>query len=110
MIPDEKRKIENFVLSRRLEQINHPDNLHFLASLIQDHDHLREVLLTDADRKQRREKLETMRPYLRFKARTVDWYEMKEAQRASGVQPFETEKAIVEAKSYPESRIILTDR
>lgn len=109
MNPDEKRKIENFVLSRRLEQVNHPDNLHFLAELIQDHDHLREVLMTESDRKLRRAKLETMRPYLRFRPQTADWYEMKEVQRAKGAQPFEQERAIVESKSYPDSRIVVTD-
>lgn len=106
MNQDEKRRIENFVLSKRLEEINHPDNLHFLAGLIQDHDHLREVLMTEPDRRERRKKLETMRPYLRFSARAADWYEAREAQRARGAQPFEREQAELARTTYPESRVI----
>ena len=98
MNQDERRQVENWVLSRPLSEVSHPDNLHFLAMLIQDHDHLREKLMTEPDRGERRAKLDTMRPYLGFEAVSADDYEMAELARAHGVQPIYQEQADVAKK------------
>lgn len=70
--------------------------LAFVGSLIQDHDHLREKLMTEPDRAKRGPKLECMRPHLKFKAGTLESYEMAELARANGVQPIYDEQAQVE--------------
>ena len=96
MKQDEIREIENFVLSKRLSEINAPENLQFLAALITDHDHLRAKLMTEPNRANRQGKLDAMRPYLRFKALPLDKYELAEAARACGVQPIYEEQAQLE--------------
>lgn len=88
----ERRKVENYALSRPLLEIEDPDMLAFLATLIQDHDHLREKLMTEPDKRIRREKLDCMRPHLKFRANSCDSYELAEAVRSCGVQPIYAEQ------------------
>lgn len=96
MTADELRQIENYALSRPLAALDDADMLAFLGSLIQDHDHLREKLLTEPDKRKRREKLDAMRPHLKFRAASADNYELAEAARACGVQPIYQEQEQVE--------------
>lgn len=103
MTAEEIRQIENFVLSKPLALITHPENLQFLAALISDHDHLRGVLLTEPDRRKRRAKLEAMRPYLRFRADSCDNYELAEQARACGAQPIYGEQEAVSRIIMPPS-------
>ena len=84
--------------------------LAFLATLIQDHDHLREKLLTEPDLRKRREKLDAMRPYLSFRADTAYAYEMAELARKNGVQPIYAEQERQGAILMPPSRIIEVPR
>lgn len=105
MTQDEARIIENYVLSRRLEEISHPDNLRFLAYLIQDHDHMREKLMSEPNPRLRREKFEAMRPYLRFRPSTLDGYELAEKMRAYGFQPIYDEQESVSKIEFPASAI-----
>ena len=101
MTPEEIRQIENFVLSKKLSEVNHPDNLHFLAGLIQDHDHLREKLMSEDNPKLRREKFEAMRPFLQFKPDRLESYELAERLRAQGIQPiYEEEKRVEEQRIW----------
>ena len=101
MNQDEIRRIENFVLSKPLSEINHPDNLAFLAGLIQDHDHLREKLMSENDQKLRREKFEKMRAFLSFRPDRLESYELAERLRAQGLQPiYEEEKRIEEKRIW----------
>lgn len=87
MNADEIRQIENYVLSRKLEQIAHPDNLMFLAGLIQDHDHLSEVILTEPDKGRRYAKFELMRAYVKFETMPLSWYELPKGTRGSILIP-----------------------
>lgn len=104
---DEQRAVENFAIVCPLKNIEDGDMLAFLANLIQDHDHLREKLLTEPDRRKRREKLDAMRAHLHFKALPCDDYELAESARSCGVQPiYEEQKKADEGRIYmPESRI-----
>lgn len=104
---DERRRVENFAIACPLKDIEDPDMLAFLASLIQDHDHLREKLLTEPDHSKRGEKLDGMRAHLKFMARPLHVYEMAEVARSCGVQPIYEEQAQMEKARLwmPESRI-----
>lgn len=104
---DEQRRVENFAIVCPLKNIEDSDMLAFLANLIQDHDHLREKLMTEPDRRKRREKLDGMRSHLHFKSLSVDDYEAAEIARSCGVQPIyaEQEKAEASRLWVPESRI-----
>lgn len=104
---DERRRVENFAIVCPLKDIEDPDMLAFMASLIQDHDHLREKLLTEPDTRKRAEKLEAMRPHLSFRASPLDVYEMAEVARSCGVQPIYAEQDQAERSRLwmPESRI-----
>jgi len=103
----EQRRVENFALACPLKDIEDADMLAFLAGLIQDHDHMREKLLTEPDQRKRRGKLDAMRPYLTFKALSCEQYELAEVARSCGVQPIyaEQEKAEASRLYMPESRI-----
>ncbi len=79
--PREKRAIENFVLAKPLSDINSPDHLHFLAALIQDHDHFAERLQTEPDKHRRYLKYEAIKPYLKFKANAFSWYNLPPSER-----------------------------
>lgn len=107
MTADEQRRTENFLIVCPLKHVEDNDVLAAMASLIQDHDHLREKLLTEPDRVKRGEKLAAMRPHLHFKAGTVDSYELAELARRNGVQPIYEEQAQAESNRIwmPESRI-----
>lgn len=96
MILDEQRRVENFAIVCPLKDIEDGDMLAFLATLIQDHDHLREKLLTEPDRRKRSEKLEAMRSHLKFKASPLHVYEMAEVARSCGAQPIYEEQAQAE--------------
>ena len=102
---DEQRRAENFAIVCPLKDIECADMLAFLATLIQDHDHLREKLLTEPDRRKRRGKLDAMRPYLSFRANSADAYEMAEVARSCGVQPIYAEQEELGRIVMPESRI-----
>lgn len=93
MTQDEIRQAENYAIVCPLKDIEDADMLAFMATLIQDHDHLREKLMTEPDRIKRGEKLNAMRPHLSFRANTVDSYEMAELARRNGVQPIYEEQA-----------------
>ena len=94
MTDDELRECENYALSKRLSEINDADNLHFLAGLITDHDHLRAKLMTEPDRRFRQGKLDAMRPFLRFQALPLDhaycvgYLLVCEQLQSSGKSPF----------------------
>jgi hypothetical protein len=102
---DEQRRAENFLIMCPLRDIEDADILAALANLIQDHDHLREKLLTEPDRRKRRGKLDAMRPYLNFNALTCDDYEMAEVARSCGVQPIYREQEEIGRILMPTSRI-----
>jgi len=102
---DEQRRVENFAIVCPLKDIEDADMLAFLATLIQDHDHLREKLLTESNIEARKGKLDAMRPYLHFKALTLEAYMNAEAARQCGVQPIYQEQAKVGKILMPESRI-----
>ena len=103
----EQRRAENFALTCPLKHIEDADMLAFLATLIQDHDHMREKLLTEPDGYKRRGKLDAMRPYLKFKALSCEQYEIAEVARSCGVQPIYEEQEKMESARLlmPESRI-----
>lgn len=92
MTQEQIRRVENQAIACPLEYVEDADMLAFLATLIQDHDHLREKLLTEPDRRIRREKLIAMRPYLKFAALSCDDYEAAEIARTCGVQPIYAEQ------------------
>lgn len=98
MIADEQRRVENFAIVCPLKDIEDADMLAFLAGLIQNHDHLREKLLTEPDIRKRGGKLDAMRPYLNFKALSLSDYHMAEAARECGVQPIYAEQEDMEKK------------
>lgn len=88
-----------------LKDIDDPDLLAFLATLIQDHDHLREKLDTEPDMRKRSEKLEGMRPHLSFKADTVSNYQLASIAKRCGVQPIYAEQESASNLVMPPSRI-----
>lgn len=98
MTQEEIRKVENYAIACPLEHIEDPDMLAFLASLIQDHDHLREKLMTEPNRQKRKEKLDAMRPHLKFRANSENSYFLAELVRANGVQPIYQEQEDIEKK------------
>lgn len=100
MTEDELRRIENYAISQPLSGMEDPDMIAFVGTLIQDHDHLREKLLTEPDRAKRRMKFEHVRAHLKFKAFSVDDYELAEEARRCGVQPIYRE-----AEQLEQSRI-----
>lgn len=105
MIPDEQRRIENFLIVCPLKDIEDADVLAAMGSLIQDHDHLREKLLTEPIIEKRKAKLEAMRPHLHFKASTLDVYMTAEVARQCGVQPIYGEQDKQSRIIMPESRV-----
>lgn len=98
MTQEQIREVENYAIACPLEHIEDADMLAFLASLIQDHDHLREKLLTEPDRRKSAEKLECMRPHLKFNASTFESYMLAELARANGSQPIYEEQANMERR------------
>ena len=101
MDADEIRKIENFVLSRPLSEINAPENLQFLAYLLTDHDHLRIKLAEENNHERKRQKFEAMRPYLRFKAARFDTYVLAQSVASAGLQPiYDEQEAMETAKLF----------
>lgn len=103
----EQRRAENFAIACPLKDIEDPDMLAFLATLIQDHDHLREKLETEPDWEKKGPKLDAMRPHLRFRALPLSVYVANSAARTCGVQPIyqEQEKAERMRMMAPVSRI-----
>ena len=98
MTADEIRELENYAIGVPLGQIEDADMLAFIGSLIQDHSHLREKLLTEPNRNKRGMKLDAMRPHLKFRASSLETYELAEAARACGAQPIYEEQAQMEQK------------
>jgi len=94
MTQDEIRALENSCIARSLADplFDDADILGFLASLIDGHDYLRSKLMQEPDRRKRRDKLEAMRPYLKFRALSCDAYELHEAAKSCGVQPIYQEQ------------------
>lgn len=107
MTLDEQRRAENFAIVCPLKDIEDPDMLAFTATLIQDHDHLREKLLTEPDRRKRADKLDAMRPHLHFDAMSENDYYIAELARACGSQPIYDDQAKAERARLwmPNSRI-----
>lgn len=107
MSPDEQRRIENFLIVCPLKDLEDADVLAAMGSLIQNHDHLREKLLTEPDMRKRQAKLDAMRPHLHFKSLALDVYMNAEAARACGVQPIYAEQEKVERGRIwmPQSRV-----
>lgn len=91
----EQRRAENFAIMCPLKDIEDGDMLAFLATLMQDHDHLREKLETEPDLRKRNGKFEAMRPHLPFQAHKFDVYYMASMAKQCGAQPIyqETEDA-----------------
>ena len=110
MDQDTQRRAETFAIVCPLKDIEDADMLAFLAGLIQDHDHLREKLLTEPDHRKRRGKLEAMRPYLHFKVDSVESYEIAELARECGVQPVYGEQERTGRIIMPGSRVHETSR
>lgn len=102
---DEQRRAENFAIVCPLKDIEDGDMLAFVATLIQDHEHLREKLLTEPNQQNRSEKLEAMRPHLKFRALSLETYMHAELARSCGVQPIYAEQEQAESLWMPESRI-----
>lgn len=96
MDQDAQRRAENFAIMVPLKDVDDADVLAFIGTLIQDHDHLREKLETEPDRRKRADKLEAMRPHLRFKADTATAYEMASAAKQCGFQPYYQEAERIE--------------
>jgi hypothetical protein len=105
MDADIQRRTENFLIVCPLKDIEDGDILAALGSLIQNHDHLREKLLTEPNLRKRQEKLDAMRPHLRFKALSLDHYHMAEVARSCGSQPIYQEQESMGRIIMPESRI-----
>ena len=112
MTPEARRQLDNYLLSTPLsgrddrQAIEDRNLLKDLARLIEDHDHFREVLMSEANRYERRAKYEGMRHYLKFRACSLGWYETQERLRGRdvAVQPVGQEKRINESRIYPVSR------
>lgn len=100
MTQDEIRQLENSCIARSLSDpiFEDPDILAFLASLIDSHDYLRSKLMQEPDKRKRRNKLEAMRPHLKFMASSCDVYELAEAARGCGVQPIYQEQEDIAKK------------
>ena len=98
MTPDQIRQIENYAIACPLSDIEDRDMLAFLGSLIQDHDHLREKLMTEPNRAKRREKYDVLKVNVKFTANRLESYELAELARANGVQPIYDEVAAMEKK------------
>jgi hypothetical protein len=112
MTPEARRQLDNYLLSTPLsgrddrQAIDNRNLLKDLARLIEDHDHFREVLLSESNRYERRAKYEGMRGYLKFRAYKLETYEMQERIRGRSVdrQPIGKEKDIYGSSIYPVSR------
>lgn len=101
MDQETQRKAENFAMMCPLKDIEDGDMLAFMAQLIQDHDHLREKLESEPDFGKKRDKLEAMRPHLRFRALPISVYIANTAAMQCGVQPIWSEtKAIEESRIH----------
>lgn len=98
MTDDEIRQIENYAIATPLSKIDDVDMLAFLATLIDGHDFLRSKLLSEPDKRKRRDKLDAMRPHLKFRAASCDVYELAEAAKACGAQPIYQEQEEMEKK------------
>lgn len=106
MTQEERRKIENFAIVQPLSSIDDPDMLAFMASLIQDHDHFREKLMTEPDRGKRAQKYESMRAHIRgFRPASLATYEIAETARGAGAQPIYQEKENVSKLWLPPSYV-----
>jgi hypothetical protein len=103
MTQDEIRQIENYAIAAPLRDVEDVDMLAFLASLIDGHDYLRSKLLSEPDRRKRRDKLDAMRPHLKFRALSCESYELAEAARSCGVQPIYQEQEEVSRIVMPPS-------
>lgn len=103
----EQRRAENFAIVCPLKDIEDADMLAFVATLMQNHDHLREKLLTEPDRRKRAEKLLAMRPHLHFHAMSEEDYHVAELARSCGHQPIYDDQAKAEQSRIwmPPSRI-----
>src|SRR5580698_7757026 len=96
MDADTQRQAETFAIVCPLKDIDDADMLAFVATLIQDHDHLREKLLTEPDRRKRADKLVAMRPHLSFHAMSEEDYYVAELARSCGHQPIYDDQAKAE--------------
>lgn len=103
----EQRRAENFAIMCPLKDIEDGDMLAFLATLMQDHDHLREKLETEPDLRKRNGKFEAMRAHLPFQAHKFDVYYMASMAKQCGVQPIYAEQEQAESSRLlmPPSRI-----
>jgi hypothetical protein len=93
---DQQRELENYAIACPLGQLEDADMLAFVATLIQDHDHLREKLMGEPNPAKRRSKFECMRPHLRFTPNSVQDYELAEQAKRCGVQPIYKEQEYAE--------------
>ncbi len=112
MTPEARRQLDNYLLSTPLsgrddrQAIADRNLLKDLARLVDDHDHFREVLMSETNRYERQAKYEGMRPYLRFRAYRMETYEMQERirGRSVGLQPIARDKQVNESRIYPVSK------
>ena len=105
MTAEEQRAIENYAIATPLKDVDDPDMLAFLATLIDSHDFLRHKLMTEPNRAKRREKLEKLRCHLSFTALSCDAYELAENVKRCGVQPIYQQQEDVKRLVMPVSRI-----
>jgi len=111
MTQDAIRQLDNYLFSTPLsgredrDPITNGELLRYLATRILDHEHLREVLMSETNRYERHEKFEAMRPYLPFKPYSVGYYEMLERNRGRDLklQPIDEEKDRYGRRVYPVS-------
>jgi len=105
MTQDEIRQIENYAIATPLRDVEDPEMLAFLATLIDGHDYLRSKLMSEPNRAKRREKLDRMRPFLSFRALSADAYECAEAAHSCGVQPIYQEQEDISRIVMPYSHM-----
>ena len=74
------RREENRLLGTLMGEINRRNELHMLAGLLANEEHLM-IMLAGCPRRERYAKYEGMRPYLRFKTEPIDVYEARRIER-----------------------------
>jgi len=73
MNQDEKRKVDNKLMSLGFAKLDDKDLIHQLAYVVQNHEMFREIIMAATPEK-RNECYESMKPYLRFQAKPLTEY------------------------------------
>lgn len=77
----EEHAINRILKAHGLPTLEHPDVLSHFGYLVEDHQHLTELLRV-CKPELRREMYESMKPHLRFPANSLDWYESRAKEQA----------------------------